>query len=112
MVGGAPALYIYLSIDSTILRAFYENKPFSSRQRMGLGILDDNKLPHVPGTVLLDEIAGHSEDITTNLKHGTGSDSHIILAPQPSADPNDPLNWPRFRKDLALAILCFGAIIN
>ena len=79
---------------------------------MGLGILDDHKLAHVPGTVLLDEIAGQSQDITTNLKHGTGRDSHIILAPQPSNDPNDPLNWPRFRKDLTLAVLCFGSIIN
>jgi hypothetical protein len=79
---------------------------------MGLGILDSNKLTHVPGTVLLDEQAGHSEDQTRNLKHATGKDAHIILAPQPSEDPNDPLNWSQFRKDLALAVLCFGAIIN
>jgi hypothetical protein len=79
---------------------------------MGLGILDDNKLPHVPGTVLLDEKASHSESQTTNLKHATGSNSHIILAPQPSEDPNDPLNWSPFQKDFALAVLCFGAIIN
>jgi hypothetical protein len=79
---------------------------------MGLGIVDDHNLSHVPGTVLLDEEAGHTEDQTSNLKHGSGNDSHIILAPQPSEDPNDPLNWPQMRKDLSLAILCFGAIIN
>jgi hypothetical protein len=80
---------------------------------MGLGILEDNKiLSHVPGTVLLDEIAGHSENTTTNLKHGTGADSNIILAPQPSEDPNDPLNWSMFRKNLALYTLCFGSIVN
>src|SRR5436190_15307542 len=79
---------------------------------MGLGILEDSKLNHVPGTVLLDEQAGHTEDQTRNLKHGSGKDVHIILAPQPSEDPNDPLNWSQFRKDLVLAILCFGAIIN
>ena len=79
---------------------------------MGLGIVDDHNLSHVPGTVLLDELAGHTEEQTSNLKHGTGKDSHIILAPQPSEDPNDPLNWPQMRKDLSLAILCFGAIIN
>jgi hypothetical protein len=79
---------------------------------MGLGILDDNKLNHVPGTVLLDEEAGHSEEQTRDLKHATGKDAHIILAPQPSEDPNDPLNWSHFRKDIVLAILCFGAIIH
>jgi hypothetical protein len=79
---------------------------------MGLGILDDTKLAHVPGTVFLDEEAGHTEDQTANLKHGTGTDAHIILAPQPSEDPNDPLNWPRFQKDLALFVLCLGAIVN
>jgi hypothetical protein len=80
---------------------------------MGLGILDDDKkLPHVPGTVLLDEISAHVESQTSNLKHGTGKDSHIILAPQPSEDPNDPLNWSKSKKDVVLAVLCFGAIIN
>jgi hypothetical protein len=82
---------------------------------MGLGILDDHKLAHVPGTILLDEIAGNADPNTaqtTNLKHATGKDSHIILAPQPSEDPNDPLNWSAFKKDGVLYILCFGAIIN
>jgi hypothetical protein len=79
---------------------------------MGLGILDDHKLPHVPGTVILDEEAGHTETQTQNLKHGEGKDAHIILAPQPSEDPNDPLNWPRFRKDVALFVLGLGAIVN
>ena len=79
---------------------------------MGLGILDTDKLAHVPGTVLLDEEAGHTESQTSNLKHATGKDSHIILAPQPSEDPNDPLNWSSVKKDIVLSILLFGAIIN
>jgi hypothetical protein len=79
---------------------------------MGFGILDDTKLAHVPGTVILDEEAGHTEEQTANLKHGTGKDAHIILAPQPSEDPNDPLNWSRFQKDLALFVLCLGSIVN
>ena len=28
------------------------------------------------------------------LKYGTGRYSDIILIPQPSDSPNDPLNWP------------------
>ena len=79
---------------------------------MGLGIFEDSKLAHVPGTVLLDEVAGHAKHQTTNLKHASGKDSHIILAPQPSEDPNDPLNWSAFRKDFVFTILCFGTIVN
>jgi hypothetical protein len=80
---------------------------------MGLGILEDHKLAHVPGTILLDESAGNEDAAQTlDLKHAAGKDSHIILAPQPSEDPNDPLNWSHFRKDLVLLILCFGVVIH
>ena len=71
----------------------------------------DHKLPHVPGTVLLNESAAQSEALTHNLKHGTGNNSDLILSPQPSEDPNDPLNWPQWQKDLHLAILGLGATV-
>ena len=66
----------------------------------------------MPGTVLLNDEAAHTEDITQNLKHGTGRNAHIVLSPQPSDDPNDPLNWPMWRKELIIAILCLGAMLN
>jgi hypothetical protein len=72
----------------------------------------DHKLPHVPGTVLLDDYAAQTEDITHSLKHATGSDAHIVLSPQPSEDPNDPLNWPKWKKELIVAILCLGSMLN
>lgn len=50
-------------------------------------------MEHVPGTVLLDDHSAHAEDVARGLKHGTGRDAHIVLSPQPSEDPNDPLNW-------------------
>jgi hypothetical protein len=28
----------------------------------------------------------------------TGYDAKIILLPRPTLDPNDPLNWPKWRK--------------
>lgn len=34
----------------------------------------------------------------------------IILVPQPSDDPNDPLNWPLWRRDLIAFILSLTAI--
>lgn len=38
-----------------------------------------------------------------NLK--TTSDGRTILIPQPSEDPNDPLNWTWFKKHLFLIII-------
>jgi len=79
---------------------------------MGLGVLEDNKIPHVPGTVLLNDEAAHAEELVVDLKHGTGKNSHIVLNPQPSEDPNDPLNWPAWKKEVIIAILCLGSMLN
>ncbi|KAK8205637.1 hypothetical protein M8818_004813 [Zalaria obscura] len=79
---------------------------------MGLGVVEDHKLPHVPGTVLLDDENTQVEEITGALKHGTGRNSHIVLSPQPSEDPNDPLNWSAWKKEVIIIILCFGAMLN
>lgn len=80
---------------------------------MGLGILEPrNTTAHVPGTVILDEQVAHSESDTGLLKHGTGADAHIVLSPQPSEDPNDPLNWSGSKKMIVLLVLCFGSIVN
>jgi len=79
---------------------------------MPLGVLEDNKLHHVPGTVLLDGNAAEVDIATANLKHATGKNVNIILAPQPSEDPNDPLNWSLARRDCVLSILLYGAVMN
>ncbi|QDS67661.1 hypothetical protein FKW77_004862 [Venturia effusa] len=80
---------------------------------MGLGVLEDHKLKHVPGTsIVADDEARRLETNTTlnpNLKYDpTGT---IILVPQPSDDPNDPLNWPRWRRDLILFLISLLGII-
>jgi len=38
-------------------------------------------------------------------------DGKWILWPQPTDDPEDPLNWSRWRKNKMLAIYCFGAFV-
>ena len=38
-------------------------------------------------------------------------DGHTILVPQPSADPQDPLNWSFLKKHLFLGILSATAFI-
>ncbi|KAK5462863.1 hypothetical protein LTS15_002575 [Exophiala xenobiotica] len=77
-----------------------------------LGILEDKNLAHVPGTVILDEQNAHSEEVTAGLKHATGKNSHIVLVPQPSEDPNDPLNYSATKKLIILLILGYGACLN
>ncbi|KAF2084862.1 putative cycloheximide resistance protein [Saccharata proteae CBS 121410] len=82
---------------------------------MPFGILECDRLDVVPGTACMNDQAdlpGELHDIpTSRLKHGTGKHSHIILVPQPSDSPNDPLNWPLWRKDLILLIISFSASI-
>ncbi|KAI1610620.1 major facilitator superfamily domain-containing protein [Exophiala viscosa] len=79
---------------------------------MGLGILESSTPGHVPGTVLLDQIAAHSEQQTGRLKHGSGKAANLVLAPQPSEDPNDPLNWSSWKKHMVLAVIFFGVVIH
>jgi len=81
-------------------------------QQLLIHINLDHTLAHVPGTVLLDDEAVQPGDAHLGLKHGTGKDAHIVLSPQPSEDPNDPLNWSSRKKELCLAILLLGGMLN
>ena len=101
---------------------------------MGLGVLEDKHLEHVrrpfehnsnaiidypqvPGTALLsDKIDAeshhrHGNLDTSMLRHAKGRDSDIVLVPQPSRSPNDPLNWPLWKKDLMLFIICIDTAV-
>lgn len=74
---------------------------------MGLGVLDDSHLEHVPGTALLTDVQGIN---TSPLRHAKGS-SDILLVPQPSNSPNDPLNWPLWKKDFMLFLICIDTAV-
>ncbi|KAF4537043.1 MFS transporter [Lasiodiplodia theobromae] len=78
-----------------------------------LGILEDKHLLHVPATVVLEE--QQEQDATLfrgeGLKHGTGRHAHIVLVPQPSDDPNDPLNFSSTKKLIMMLIVGFGSIL-
>ncbi|KAH7906864.1 major facilitator superfamily domain-containing protein [Hygrophoropsis aurantiaca] len=78
---------------------------------MGLGILADRHLGEdVPGTSLLDDLHSKkpngSAAYDTNLKR---SKSGIVLVPQPSSSPNDPLNWPFWKKCMLMLTITYGA---
>ncbi|CAN8102762.1 unnamed protein product [Discula destructiva] len=85
---------------------------------MGLGVLEDHAMDHVPGTSRYFDDPEHSLQRSAN---GTGTSTGvsplvkttaggIILVPQPSDDPNDPLNWPLWRRDMITLILSVSAI--
>ncbi|PIL36496.1 MFS general substrate transporter [Ganoderma sinense ZZ0214-1] len=79
---------------------------------MAFGILEDHKLDNVPGTGLLsakvNQVTVHE---TRELKRGTGKHSHIVLIPQPSGDPRDPLNWSRWKKEACFWTLIFATTL-
>ncbi|XDG08128.1 hypothetical protein ABKA04_007743 [Annulohypoxylon sp. FPYF3050] len=83
---------------------------------MGLGVLEDKHLPHVPGTALLTDVIGSDNlhrhgELASALRHGKGKDSDVVLVPQPSSSPNDPLNWPLWKKDLILFFICIDTAV-
>ena len=77
-----------------------------------LGILEDNKLEHVPGTAVMGDASQEYGGVdVSRLKHGRGRNSHIVLVPQPSNDPNDPLNWPQWRKEMIIILVSGAALM-
>ncbi|KAL1864789.1 hypothetical protein VTK73DRAFT_5642 [Phialemonium thermophilum] len=82
---------------------------------MGLGILEDPVLEHVPGTTKYFDDPAHpryAADGATGLKCDTSGPVPIILVPQPSDDPNDPLNWPLWKRDLITFLLSTTAVFG
>jgi hypothetical protein len=59
---------------------------------MGFGVLDAPNYPHAPGTTKLNDVVDSEKleawDYEEPKKRGD-----IVLQPQPSDFPNDPLNW-------------------
>ncbi|PGH28940.1 hypothetical protein GX50_08326, partial [[Emmonsia] crescens] len=81
---------------------------------MGLGILEDSCLENVPGTsFILDDDSSTAEQLAPNpnLKYDHTGPVPIILVPQPSDDPNDPLNWPLWKRDAILGILSLVSVL-
>ena len=78
---------------------------------MPLGILEDHKLEHVPGTAPLNELGRTDLEIDQAvdrnlLKHDPSG--QIVLVPQPSDLPNDPYNWSRWKKELFTVVIAYG----
>ncbi|KAM0329957.1 hypothetical protein ACHAQA_004125 [Verticillium albo-atrum] len=80
---------------------------------MGLGVLESRTLDHVPGTTRYYDDPSQPQpagSIDRGLKVDNSGKVPIILIPQPSDDPNDPLNWPLWKRDLITFVLSATAI--
>jgi len=74
---------------------------------MVFGILEDHQTPMPIGTVILDEVYGAAHTVDPddpNFQH-LKKDGAIILQPQPSDSPNDPLNWSTRHKYYFVSLL-------
>lgn len=81
---------------------------------MGLGILEDTKLEHVPGTAHVlqgDERREVEQTAARRLGLKYDKTGTILLVPQPSDDPNDPLNWPLWKRDTIIFLLSLLSVI-
>ncbi|KAF2134125.1 MFS transporter-like protein [Dothidotthia symphoricarpi CBS 119687] len=81
---------------------------------MGLGILEDHKLKHVPGTAQVlqsDKRREVEQNVARNANLKYDKTGKILLVPQPSDDPNDPLNWPIRKRDSIIALLSLLSVI-
>ncbi|CAO2655245.1 Nn.00g103090.m01.CDS01 [Neocucurbitaria sp. VM-36] len=58
---------------------------------MGFGVLEDSHMAAPPGTATINTSGAVADSTidTSSLK----KDGDIVLQPQPSDSPNDPLNW-------------------
>ncbi|KAK7630675.1 putative MFS transporter [Phyllosticta citricarpa] len=80
---------------------------------MGLGILESRHMDRVPGTVLLEDEKQNQQTnlLDPNLKYDRSGPVPVILVPQPSDDPNDPLNWPLWWRDVIVFVLSLVSVI-
>ena len=78
---------------------------------MGLGVLEPNQ-DVVQGTIQLFDQANAPEhgQTTIHLKHA--KDGVTVLAPQPSDDPNDPLNRPFWQRNMSFLTLLLATIFS
>jgi hypothetical protein len=53
---------------------------------------------------------GLTESVHNSISHLKGTS--VVLIPQPSDDPNDPLSWPTWRKYISFISVCAFAFLT
>ncbi|EEP75575.1 conserved hypothetical protein [Uncinocarpus reesii 1704] len=127
----------FLGVDSNRRGSDVDADDNGNRERWTMGILNDKQTEEVPGTILLlasnrNEPLGlrqqparvsasslpspyppsRSSSRTPAPQPKRTPDGKIVLEPQPEDSLNDPLNWPQWRRDLALLSLGFYCMIG
>ena len=77
---------------------------------MGWGVLESSRAACPRGTSrvgIKDTSDDKVQELDTSKRAGG-----VVFAPQPSDDPNDPLNWTLKWKCLHLFVLCFGSAVT
>ncbi|CAI6338748.1 unnamed protein product [Periconia digitata] len=76
---------------------------------MGWGVIESRRTAFPRGTtrVGVKETSGDVPELENAKRSGT-----IVLSPQPSDDPNDPLNWSSTWKWLHLIVVAFGSAVT
>jgi len=73
--------------------------------------IHEQEIGHETDVVFLDTGAAHLEKGQYgNLQ--LAKDGHTVLVPQPSTDPNDPLNWSWRKKHLMLFVVSTTAFLG
>lgn len=57
------------------------------------------------------DVEGYVVDAESGENVKVAEDGHTRLIPQPSDDPNDPLNWSKRRKHIALFVISWIAFL-
>ncbi|KAH3906041.1 hypothetical protein HBI56_195800 [Parastagonospora nodorum] len=79
---------------------------------MGWGVLESRRSAFPRGTVRLgvketNTNGDNAQELDTSKRQGG-----VVLSPQPSDDPNDPLNWSLTSKWVHLFLLAFGSAVT
>ena len=80
-----------------------------------LVLIEDAKKPRQDPSDTTGDINAHILDVKELGAEGQGlqtaQDGKTVLIPQPSSDPNDPLNWSRLKKHTILLVITVVAFL-
>ncbi|KAF4988893.1 hypothetical protein FDECE_14893 [Fusarium decemcellulare] len=104
---------------SVLLLASHRNEPLglrnvharTSHSSIPTGFPVDDRRNSASSSAAAAPAANHAPADETDAKKKT-DDGTIILEPQPEDSANDPLNWPSWRRDLALLSLGFYCMLG
>ena len=90
------------------------SSPANSKERIPLGEakradVDLEQIGEKEGYVLDEEQLRRALNIPDHASIKTAQDGRTVLIPQPSDDPEDPLNWSTWKKTMILYIIALTA---